>query len=64
MIPIPILPPGLRQLQEQEKLTEQQMRQLSDAWYTIRGQRPRTLAEWSFLWSTIKRVVEAEEEED
>lgn len=51
------LPPGLRELAEAEQLTDPQVKQLADAWDTIRGQRPRTLAEWMPMYEAIKKYL-------
>jgi len=48
------LPPGLRELAYEENLTEAQVKQLADAWDTIRGHRPKTLEEWRPFYNAVK----------
>lgn len=49
------LPPGLRELADEEQLSEAQVKQLARAWDTIRGHRPKTLEEWRPFWRAIKQ---------
>lgn len=59
-VPIrPVLPPGLAEFARMEKLTEAQVRQLAQAYPTMRGRKPATVEEWRTLWSAIKKFTEA-----
>lgn len=55
------LPPGLRDLANEQGLTEEQVDKLAQAWGTIRGHRPRTLEEWRLLYEVIKEYFVEEE---
>lgn len=55
--PQPYLPPGLRELAEAEKLNDNQVRQLAESYYTIRGGKPKTLAEWYPLYNAVKKYL-------
>jgi len=52
------LPPGLRDLANEEGLSETQVDKLAQAWDTIRGHRPKTLEEWRPLYRAIKKYLE------
>lgn len=51
------LPPGLKELAEAESLDDNQVRQLAEAWPTIRGRKPTTVEEWRPLYEAIKKFV-------
>ncbi len=57
------LPPGLRDLANEQGLTEAQVDKLAGAWDTIRGHRPKTLEEWRPLYQAIKKYVEDDDDE-
>jgi hypothetical protein len=57
------LPPGLRDLAKQENLTLNEIEQLKDIWWSIRGRRPQTLTGWMPLYEVIKREYWPEETE-
>lgn len=48
------LPPGLRELQQELKLTDQDTEMLAQL--NFRGHRPRDKEGWRFLWDAIKVV--------
>lgn len=50
----PALPPGLRELAQAENLTDANIKQLADAYDTIRGGRPRTLEQWQQFYAAVK----------
>lgn len=52
------LPPGLRDLANEVGLTEAQVEQYARAWDTIRGHRPKTLAEWLPFYEATKQFFE------
>lgn len=54
----PALPPGLRELAEAERLTDSEVKQLAEAYLTIRGPKPKALDEWRPLWRAIKTFLE------
>lgn len=49
------LPPGLYDLAMAENLSDARVRQLAAAWDTIRGHRPRNLAEWREFYNAVKQ---------
>jgi len=52
-----VLPPGLCELAEAEKLSDEEVRQLAEVWHTIRGKKPTTLDEWQKFAAMLKRVL-------
>lgn len=48
------LPPGLRELADEEQLTEAQVKKIAAAYDTIRGGRPKTIEEWRVFWGAVK----------
>lgn len=56
------LPPGLRDLANEQGLNQAQVDQLAQAWDTIRGHRPKTLGEWRPLYQAIKKYVEEDDQ--
>ena len=52
------LPPGLRDLANEQGLSEDLVQKLAAAWDTIRGHRPKTLEEWRPLYKAIKKYFE------
>lgn len=52
------LPPGLREFAAADKLTDEQVRLLAEAFPTIRGRKPVSVAEWRDLWRIIMTVEE------
>lgn len=59
-----VVPPGLRQLAEEDGLTEYQVNKFYEASLTIRGKRPNTVDEWRTLWNAIKGYFEEAERDD
>lgn len=51
------LPPGLRELAQEQNLSEAQVKQLAAAYDTIRGHRPKTLEEWRPLYEAVKEYL-------
>ena len=49
--------PGLRWIAETEQLTDANIRQLTDAYDTIRGKRPQTMAEWEQFYKAVKQYL-------
>lgn len=54
------IPEGLRKFAMTEQLSEQEIKMLARIEY--RGQRPRTIADWKFLYESIKRSVRPDDE--
>lgn len=58
------LPPGLRELADAKQLSEVQVKQLAQAWDTMRGKRPTTLAEWLPLYEAVAVYLSTQKENE
>lgn len=50
----PVLPPGLRELQVADGLSDDRVQTLAEMWPTIRGDKPRTVATWREFCLAVK----------
>lgn len=52
-----VLPPGLREFAAADKLTDEQVKRLDEAYGTIRGGKPMTVEEWREIWLAVSKFA-------